>query len=49
MSGISFRPFYNRIGYPGQIGKRHDDNGISYYKGIGVGALDELGVAQNVL
>ena len=28
MSGISFRPFYNRIGYPGQIGKRHDDNGM---------------------
>ena len=47
MSGISYRPFYNRIGYPGQIGKRHDDNGVAFYKGIGVGALDEVGVQKN--
>ena len=47
MSGIYYRPFYNRIGYPGQIGKRHDDNGVAFYKGIGVGALDEVGVQKN--
>jgi hypothetical protein len=47
MPGIYYQPFYNRIGYPGQIGKRHDSKGVAYYKGIGVGALDELGYIGN--
>ena len=47
MPGIYFQPFYNRIGYPGQIGKRHDTKGVAFYKGIGVGALDEYGTTSS--
>jgi hypothetical protein len=43
MSGTTYYTYYNRTGYPGQIGERTDDNGVSYYKTIGVGAVDDFG------
>ena len=48
MSGTQYYTYYNRPGYPGHIGERTDDNGISFYKTIGVGAVDETGSTTGV-
>lgn len=48
MSGTQYYTFYNRPGFPGHIGERTDDNGVSFYKTIAVGALDENGVTSGV-
>jgi len=48
MFGTQYYTFYNRPGFPGHIGERTDDNGVSYYKTIAVGALDETGVTSGV-
>jgi hypothetical protein len=48
MFGTQYYTFYNRPGFPGHIGERTDDNGVSYFKTIAVGALDENGVTSGV-
>tara|TARA_B100001939_G_scaffold133974_1_gene116380 strand:- start:1111 stop:3429 length:2319 start_codon:yes stop_codon:yes gene_type:complete len=48
MSGTQYYTFYNRPGYPGQIGERTGDDGSIFYKSFGVGAGDEVGTTTGI-